>query len=675
MDPPNFAALDIDRAGTKVNLIGHLTDHKVLLAVDNFSTSRDAQARFIAAFDEFASDSCGLAMTTQSANVNLPYTVPIGEGLSCAETISLLPCPEEVSRNIYAHTKGYPLVVQIIRGLLRDGISTCRTILQEIGPLHNLETEGQTLVQRLMVRHTDVLRSELKILRWLDRRLLDRHLVRQLLKVSGVDKLLSRSFMIEYGEQTYAIHDVVFDCIRASVELDQTATSVIERDFFRYIEAHLMERPYHLIRNLYTFEERVAKSAFQVAQVGIEVRALLELKPKQTAEYDELLQKICDAHFDSSWGWVEVTSVVEAMETRINLCAKGSERKNLAAAFAARLTAARPLFSQADLRIRSALDLHAGKLYLWAGDSDTAKHHLEQALVSEPGLLQAHLQLARVLSDKDPGVARAHLEEILKASSAGDAERSVTTVLAAYAELKKSCFKELRDRYLFSEPGPFLKTIRTALMTGSPQPLNTMAELVGSLGYVEPELALQILTDVDLPEPPANDASQNKSFGRILLGKYKALMELNEAVAAESAARDAIRYIERAGEPVSSFDKTALAKAYFAVTEFDRALTLLYTIPLDRRDAFAWLEIAKCEQARSRLNEAKDAIDEGLRALDLGSNFRATFLERRGQILVDLKAYGEAVQAFKEALSCGPEPKHALQIQSRIDGCENVKDP
>jgi tetratricopeptide (TPR) repeat protein len=664
--PANFSfrSVPIQRLGRSINLLSRIKEANTIVVVDDW---KGPIAPLVRAFRDEAHQTSSLLLTTQEPDD--PRQGIHVLGLNREASLTLLTTseaqpPDEVFALVLKVTEGNPLVLLLLRSLIEQNELSWAAVEQELDLVTKLPTAGTTLADRLLQRHSRALGTTIDALGFLRSNLTEPHLLRAMVGASGVAEAKRRGFMRSVEHELLRVHELIRIAAQEHVTRDSAGYNDAERAFWKYIEQHLPRPPHHLTRAINLHRRVVVDRASAEGRPGLAVRAYFNLE--ESAYNQPLIDTLCNHPLDPK-NWIISTSVIEAMELKVRRVGDTEQKRKLCTEFAGSMEQCAVLAESGSL-VHTALLHHAGKMRLWAGENKEAVSHFRLVLQLDPDYTAARLQLARALVDTDQPSALSELRSILTLAKNREvlATASVSAILAAFQAISEHRFLPLLDEFLISDPTCFKELISLAVTENFAHPYAVVASTLERLGYKNPEFALHLLNELELPEPGAQDDRLNEAAGRIEMARHDALKRTSaEADRVRIAAEMALGYFKRVSTWPDPEQQRTVAKALYRLKDYEASLAVLSTIATATASPFVFYDRAKAYRASSQVEFGLDAIQEALVRTPSGK-FRATFLRMKAFLLADSGQRDAAVSALESALLEKPDPPFDAQLAREL---------
>jgi len=659
----SFVSVTGSRGGNSFNLAGQFNNSRTLLVVDGWEETIDS-AR-LGELSKGLQRGSRIIISSQLAPTPTVHAFPItATKTDCAKDIltlgmtNLTPNDSLAVNTIVDRAGGHPLLMAIIRGLVADGDAS----LQEIAgdsvnwPSYEDPYTQRLILNRLFQQHETVVGDELATARWLRAKVLDGKLATAVFGISGVAKLRRRSLLTDGGHGLLRFHDTVFLCIDSWLgKADEQ--SLLQR-FLAFFDQRLYVADYHFQRALHTCR---AKITDLIRQVPVEpgllhyLYLLLDLPEKNPVIVEQLAKARLSDHVDNQ---TAIECIIEARETWRQLCVTGTDPNQ----FDVKTVDEVDKLEGADLRdlTRHTLLHHRGKAYRRLGQKDDARTSFDRALAICPSAPHTRLQLARLTA----GVEQAeHLRAIMEQFRSDENSVAITVVLAAIESagtLKDITTVMPEDAFLSLA----LEAIAKAQCEGYGQPFATLAIISRALWYKAPSSLMDIVNRLVLPPPNVLDsrtafgvAETMKNFSKAALGSGSHEKGQKWLLCAEP-------YYEKSDRN-RQYVATMVAEYWVLREDGNRALDVLAGVPKTDQNAFFFHRRAQAHALTGNTSVALLDIDSAIAMAE--PKYRAAFLDRKGEILLQAQKQDQARQCWQEAMACCNNDKFKADIQKKLD--------
>lgn len=563
---------------------------------------------------------------------------------------------EEVVRFVHGH----PLILAILRDTVDETGTTWDAIIADIKT--NLaiyeSRDHQTILDRILVRHSAGIVDELLILKWLGTPLLDSEFAERVLGIAGVAKLRRRSILRPAGMGQLKIHDLIIECLKHFNLVGSAGLSPSGR-FWSYFRDTWEASPYHFQRALHLHRRQITAACdpnTPQPDLPSYLALLLEDCPLTAHGVAQLATTDMRLHLHDR---AALGAIIEAVERRIKLAGGGWENESLLRDAVQRLSEALALATEPV--VRADLLHHRGKFRHWLKDGPGAISDFTAVLELFPNHWAALVQLARVKGDRP---ASDYLKRIIDAFEKSPATVPTTIILAALNELGSSAHAPLRNEVVRNRIAVVQTAISLSLVAGYSQPYRMLGRLGRHIFFPHPDVLLQLAGVVTFP--PVEIATNDEVFdiAECLKCIGKAHREAGaELEAVRSWWRQAIPYYERVASP-NGFQLTMYAECRMLLRNFAEADQILERVPGTNREAHWWHRKAQVLLGLGGTDEALVALENSF-ADPKAATYVGTFLQTKARILA-AKGDPTCVESARLALGLVNDEKHKQQIADEL---------
>lgn len=660
-DVTDFRMVRLQRSGVAMNLASVLRTTPCLLVIDNCTIDG---ARLKALLPPDLNPGARILTTALHALGGLVHDLEL-PALSADAARAVLhrgthhPTVEQAGE-IVRFTRGHPLILAILRDTVDETGTTWDAIIADIKT--NLaiyeSRDHQTILDRILVRHSAGIVDELLILKWLGTPLLDSEFAESVLGIAGVAKLRRRSILRPAGMGQLKIHDLIVECLKHFSVAGSPGLSPSDR-FWSYFRGTWEVSPYHFQRALHLHRKQIAAACdpkLPQPDLPAYLALLLEDCPLTPEGVARLAATDMRLYLRDR---AALGAIIEAVERRIKLAGGGWENESLLRDAIQQLSEALSLATEPV--IRADLLHHRGKFRHWLKDGPGAISDFTAVLELFPDHWAALVQLARVKADRSAGD---YLKRIIDAFEKSPATIPTTIILAALNELGSSVHAPLRTEVVRNRIAVVQTAISLSLVAGYSQPYRMLGRLGRHIFFPHPDVLLQLAGAVTFP--PVEIATNDEVFD--IAECLKCIGKAHREAQAEpdvvhSWWRQAIQYYERVPSP-NGFQLTMYGECCMLLRDFSGANQLLERVPNANREAHWWHRKA---QVLLGLGQA----DEGLAALEhsfadpKAATYLGTFLQTKARILA-AKGDPTCVESARLAFSLVNDEKHKQQIADEL---------
>lgn len=465
----------------------------------------------------------------------------------------------------------------------------------------------------------------------------------------SVMDLLKRGFLINYENFTLRMHDLIFNSIKME-KLPQVSSEIENKFIAFFLEAQHI-KDYQFYNALYIHRNFLIQVISKSPDRFDLIPTYLMFENIQTNEIKEIMSRtnidnllLCQTLIKEHQP--RITAYLECAELMHRNYKQSGDRE------------AEPFANQVINNLktlvdnsRSCLDLHyeikhhLGKFYTFIKADALARACFEEVIDNTDDAYHSKLQLAKLASVVEIEQAKLYLEDIFITFKKAPSSISISIVLAAFNEFKKSVFSDLREKYLMQ--GELFETaIQYSAVWGYYQPFKVLTEVGKTITYRQPERYIELVKL--LPEEPKDRKSETELF---YLGQvYKELGKCYKKQSEEylSALLLAKTYFQGISS-TNGYYCTMIAECYILIEEYDQALEILNIAAPNNRGIHWLYRYSQALYGKNQFDEALCIIEQAISGIR-EEKYQATFLRQQAQILYGLGLKIEAKTAYENAI-------------------------
>ncbi|TDU68131.1 hypothetical protein EI77_03248 [Prosthecobacter fusiformis] len=661
----SLQAVTVARLGVSINLSSHLCTAACLLVVDDWKGDASALKRLLP-----------LKLHNETQVLITCISRPLGDVFS----IELPPLSLESAEKVLGVESGnspsqgqvnqicsrvgcHPLTLAIIRDTVRELGIKWQAIVNDLSNIPIYEGPNQeTILQRILLNHSDGIANDLRALRWLNSLSFDVEMALTVLGPSGISKLIRRSLLKKSAGGMCIIHDLVFACLQ-HFNAGDISDSEVETKFKAFLIASWETGSYHFHRTLQIHSDKI-ECWVNPGKPIPSAEAYFFLLSERISKSIDFLEKL------RNWPLISLDanrearlSVIESIEKRYWDEPDENVRKLILSDGIQNYNEA--LSKKAQTLTRSDLIHHRGKLLFWNGDFDAAASDFEEVLRFDSKAFHAHLQLARIKERKRDSGCVAHITKILEAFANAQEDVAITIVLAAFSELAKISYKPIKDQYLASRRDLLGEAIRLAAAEGFSQPYRALGQIGRLVFYRNPQRVIEMAEIVTFP--PAINAKRSECFNIAEFIKciVKAHSESGSPTfVCETWFEQAIAYYDRTPYP-NEYHLTSKADCLIRLQRFQEALDTLNGCSKAANQAHWWHRHAQALFGLEKNHDALASIEEALRATTNGQ-YSSAFLQVKARIEASI-GNRSAVDTLSHAVAECSDDKFRAALQAELE--------
>lgn len=661
----DLRAHDVRLNGYRLNILSMLSTSRTLLVLDN--ARADLQLEEL---DGACGDRSNVLITSQVAFGPNPLQLGFVSADCARDILSQgMPerCPDVVLQAVLDSVEGHPLVLRMLNQIgTRSG--RWDAISRECAYVAGAADERrQTVADRILSQHLDVLGLELSMFKWCDAASVDAVLFEHIVGSVGTEKLDRWSLTARGHSDAVRLHDIVFASIGrvgARIEVDSRG---LERRLQDFLVQHITPKRLEFFRVVNRHAQLIERLLATSPQPGILRYAYLHsrvpamLNPALLGDPDVDAQRGCQG---SPLAWV--LSLVEAIEADYRRVRDLGGKELAKTTLRARLSTFDRLIGNQSLpaEVRAVVQHHKAKSLIKLSEVDSALQIFERLIVEHPSLYAAKLQVARLLV-KDPIRAKELIFEIIEAERQSPGAVATSVLIETLSTLRRNHLRgfvaEMTERY-----GAFMAgQLKSAACMGEDQPIRAFAAVGPEWSYKRPDLFLEVLEEIEVGEPgEADDDDERVAIGRVLCSAGKMLLRAQQPLEARQRFEQADNFFSRQQRAPSPFACTHHADVLIRLGRFANAAQVLDSVDESRRDAFWNLRRGEAHLAMNEQPQALECVDNGLRQLKL-SAFQSTFLSLRADVLFAMSDSAHQ-KCLQDAIDCCQDEQYRLELQEKL---------
>lgn len=670
----SLSCLEIERVQSKQNILGLIKRKRVLLVIDGLDSNVDEIIPIL--LKENNNDSKIIITSQKNSSLqSLEGKIHIDfldDTLAKCILNHNVPkeCPIPIFLKIKEAIGCHPLLLEIInKGVQYDGI-TWKDIEEETLNLPNHEdTHGQIFFKRLLQSHFQAIQNEMKVIKWLDGQTFNKMLLQKLISKLGINKLLKLSFLKDYKGLNYKMHDLVFSCIRMQyIELDRT------KEYYTKLSSYFSEniniKDFQYYNALHVHKNLIRKLVLESNMNFELVPTFLTLDGLKLSDYENILYRINIDELQEKRSVEQIdrfkiSSYIECVENIHRIIKAGNPTE--AQAYASDKTPVLKKLleiSHNNNELKYEVMHHLGKFYTFIKAYDLAKECFYSVIRNTNDSYHSKLQLAKFSSGVDIEEAKSYLRDIFLAFEEDPSKVSISVVLAAFNELKKTAYYELTNQFLL-DGNLFETAIMYSSVWGYSQPFQVMTEVGKTISYQQPERYIKIVKH--LPEESRELKSESELF---YLGQiYKELGKCYPTDSKESISSFSLAntYFERIPTD-NSYYCTMIGELYILMKFYDNAIEVLNKVVTTKRNHFWYQRLSQAYQGKEEYNDALVFIEKAIEGITkpLDEKYRSAFLRQKGKILASMNEKIEAHKFYKAAIECSNSNEFKNEIENEM---------
>ncbi|MBS0032417.1 hypothetical protein ACTJJ0_34430 [Chitinophaga sp. 22321] len=639
----NFSSVQLTRFSNTINLQFLLEKHRVCLVVDNLNEYLED---FIADFNKYNYKDSKCIITSLQKNFDdtssmlIPFMdkeVARNILLECAVSPSL----EQINK-ILEKSDGYPLVLRLIKSAVEVDDYSWEDIVNELSTIVGLSDEtNKKISQRIIGKFTHTWANELGLIKYIDKRLISRHFLVSAILKKGITQLTKRSILSIHDSNFFVIHQLILDSVKHEVNIDNRIM-VFDNYLERYLTQYNVSKPlsYYLfifnhskfiddVYQKYGYADNLKKIIFYSLIQRTDLNSNMSFIINEFKKFDLHDSNDCDIYLIVEEGEIELMNIdkrkswdqysgkcIEIIDKLIRIKQKSEDEE-----------------------ILCLLNHHIGKAFFFNNNFEEARQCFMAVIEMDRNADYARLQLARLFFKLKQYENAVKEIEIVFSSQDGAQDRSLSVLLSFYELLMNDECKDLRNRYLDSQPEKFMKTFIYSLNSSFDQPYRILERLCKHLSYNVKECYAEICKMLPLPSNLKNNEALRIAYAKIQLAYFNLLKysDNEEKIVNMEKAFELSEKYWLTTNLESEHNLKGILDLYIAAEKFDEALKYAGKLNVN---PFTKQLLCKIFKGKKDYGLALQAVNE---ALDLSATFGvknyhiAAFLHDKSEVLFELK--------------------------------------
>ncbi|KAF6626363.1 hypothetical protein H6F38_24375 [Paenibacillus sp. EKM208P] len=533
-------------------------------------------------------------------------------------------------------------------------------------------------MDRLLERHIKSIDREIAALKWLDNQVISEALLVKLISKVGLNKLKSRDLLSNYGINGLKIHDLILNCITLKSSSKDYSTH-FESQFIIFFKEHLTKKDYFYFRTLHLHKEKLfyllLKNPREFALIYASVEHLELSDLFITLEKIHIHELLDSVYTFKQEDYYQILAFIECIEN-IHRFTKWENIKEGVLFAEKQMPYMKKLMEINGLseEIKFELMHHLGKFYVFVKKFEIAEECFRQVIENNPHAFHSKLQLLKIIFATKNEEAKGLLRDILNSFKENRQQVSISIVLAAFNELKKTEFNEITEEYLFNGT-LFEEAISISSIWGFTQPYQVITEIGKTIAYHDPNRFIKIMEMI--PEPSEESTSDFMLFysGQLykVLGKCYRQVEGDDSQKCRSVFELSKMFYDKMSTP-NSYHLTQICELYQLLGLPELAINTLEKVPIENRKNSFWhyrYSLSLYEQYQ--FGPALLKVENALKLIKKSEErFRATFLYHKAQVLTALDDKAKALAVYHEAYKLSENEKFRSSIEAAINNLSTI---
>lgn len=652
----DLQSIALSKFGSNINLNFVLSQHHILLIVDNLNENVDS---FVQGFQNANRNKSLCIVTSLQKNLpeetsyNLSY---LTDELSKQVLLSGSNIPtEEQIANIISLVKGYPLLLTILKSSVEVGDFSWHEIITEIQNVVSIEDErNQKISERVIGRFLPAMRYDLSWLGELDNIRVSRNFLDFVIgKMEGVRSLAKRSLITIRDGYYYNVHQLIIDAVKDIVPMEDDLTkrvNALSTYLNRYNETKSLEY-YIFMLNHTSFLNKIYK------QPGIEaeVKKRILYGFMQSHDYYQdptwVLEQVIALAIKPKENYYDLLLFIEKSEIELHQTVKKEYH-----------TKSMQIVADLQSFLPSAHDTviyhHVGKMYAKTQQFDLAKENFEKILATDPDADYCLLQMARMqIKSGEFDTARKTISQVLD-KEINLKEQSLSVLLSMYDLLANREFADLRKKYIDERADFFLSTMLYAIDKNFDQPYRLLEKLSGHLSYKCTDVYETLCQAIPFPAKLDSNKPLRLAYATIQADYYK-LLKYAPGDGKDLKMKQAFELAEKYYLSIdfdNDINRKKLQDLYITGEQADKALDQLKEFD-DPNAHFVQQNICKAYRLLQKYPESLQAIEIALQNdEELKPFHKAAFLNDKAMTLFDMQD-PSCISVLEEAIKLQSDSK------------------
>jgi hypothetical protein len=655
---------DVRLNGYRLNILSLLDSSKALLILDNVQDDLG-----LAQLDAACGAGSNVIVTSQVSFGPDPLQLGFIDNEDARAILSAgMPaqCPDDVLESVIAAVEGHPLVLRLLNQI---GVRSQRweSIVRACEHIAGAADERrQTVADRILSQHLDVLGFELSVFKWACTASVDRVLFEWIAGDVGIEKLDRWALTARGQSDAVRIHDLVFASAKRLGERIHVEAENLKDRLENFLADHVAPKRLEFFRVVGRHRGLIECLLRDDPQPGALRYAYLH--SRIPSEFDPVLLGDPEADATKDLRGVPriwLLSVVEAIEADYRRVRDLGDNDAAKTTLTARLNVFERLLGDRripeDLRVIA--EHHKAKSVLKLGRADEARAMFEAIVTAHPSMYPARLQLARLL-ETDPPRAKRLIFDIIEAERDLPGAVSTSVLIETLSSMRrrhlKTFVREMTEAY-----GPFMAAqLKAAACLGEDQPIRAFAAIGPEWSYHWPDLFLEVLSEIEVGEPEeAEDDDERGALGRVLSAAGKLLLRQANPSEAKLRFEQADKFFSNFQREPSPFARVQHSDVLLRLHRYADAATVLDAIPAAKRDPFWQLRRAEIHLDLGELVPARACIDAGLASAQ--TEYRSTFLNLKSDIQ-HRAGEPQHFDTLTEAIACCESPRYKAELTDKL---------
>lgn len=592
-DSRGLYAVDLEMAGSKINLLGTLKKEQALFIIDDLCNDIDSSLEIL--WNELINNVKSYVIVTSQIRCiftkksNIEYKMPFLEEEKNVEEIinwrltKEKKCPTEILKVIHKKTNGHPMLLNALRTLVEYEDASWQEIDEELKEIASFEVEeGVLLTNKILSRHKNSLSKELFVIKWLNAKYISEHLLQNLISKEGIKKLRVRSF-IQKANGVIKVHDIIFECI---TEMDfeellvEKYKKILYKRFYDYFIFGRNEKSPQYFKALHLHENKIIEFAIGKSFPGVEWYFYLQAFPNDDMKILNSIsfskEELCDWLKNEDIEFI-IGTILEHVEEKSRRIKKldSNSQEEYKKYIDEQIIMLNSFLNEVDSNNSFYLDIlhHLGKLYRNLNNMDKALECFSKVMELSPNNYETKLQIIRLkknsTSSDEASILSGYVE--LLDAYLNHLPISMSVVLAVYSDLYSYDKKGYeKNKYFLDHFDDFKNAISSMAVEVYDQPYNVLALVSKFYTYNYPDKLMQLVESIPIPSTEMINKKNFFDIAQMYKEIGKCIMWSDEF----SATRCASNYFSMAEVFYELIDNSQLKSAYHCVQRAENLLLL-----------------------------------------------------------------------------------------------------
>lgn len=502
----SLESIDLFGTNGRINLLGNIKRAGALIIIDDLRAKCEEIARIIK--KECNSDTRVIISSQQSIkDEDITYHLSFP---SFEQGVKILEynndsCPKKLLQLIKEKTNFHPLILAILSEMVNE--QGCWDFVNdELAFCPKFETDsGEMVCSRLLRHYMPLLNNEFQAIKWLNTQYINSFLLKKMIGLEGFRKLKKRSLISDLSGYSIKVHDIIFACIKEVI----TEKCDYRKDFLDFFKCEFLKKNAKYYQAIHMHQEKILEILETNPKPGLALFIYLDIWSNDA--YDMIKKISVDEYIKNCSKTIQNDlcaeySIVQLIECDYKTYKGDKEDKNEYAKkqvnLLQKLLDLQPGAEEFHIYVMH----HLGKLYSFIRENEKAADIFRRVIERKPDYYEAKLQLARLLL-KEQGTREEGIGLVCNIIDEYNPEElsSMTVILAAYEEIRKTNNNKLIAKYFVSEYKKFNYAIHAMALENFDQPYRVLANVSKVFTYEYPQLLKDVVESIPIPSSSSID--------------------------------------------------------------------------------------------------------------------------------------------------------------------------